>query len=130
MAKLPANFFDPSLGQPWPEDQAPDRPVAWCRSDDYQQSLKSLESVVCWTEPHCGLDMPLYAAPQIAYQGLGRQDLAIRDWSNLAGKVDRAERLLINSIDDTRIHTGIVLRSLIAEIRNELGLPLPSEVAK
>jgi hypothetical protein len=74
--------------------------------------------------------MPLYAAPQIAYQGLGRQDLPIRDWANIAGKVDRAERLLINSIDDTSIKTGIVLRSLIAEIRNELGLPLPGEVAK
>jgi hypothetical protein len=29
IAKLPASFFDPSLGQPWPEDQAPDRPIAW-----------------------------------------------------------------------------------------------------
>jgi hypothetical protein len=61
--------------------------------------------------------MPLYAAP-------------IRDWAKIAGKVDRAERLLINSIDDTSIDTGTLLRSLIAEIRNELGLPLPSEVAK
>jgi len=108
----------------------PNRPIAWCRSDDYQKSLDRLQSFSGWTEPHCGLDMPLYAAPQIACQGLGRQDLAIRDWSNLAGKVDRAEKLLINSIDDTSIHTGYVLRSLIAEIRNELGLPLPSEVAQ
>ena len=106
------------------------RPIAWCRSDDYQKSSEKLQSFRGWTEPHCGLDMPLYAAPQIAYQGLGRQDLAIRDWSNLAGKVDRAERLLINSIDDTSIDTGCVLRSLIEDIRNELGLPLPSEVAQ
>jgi hypothetical protein len=27
MAKLPDSFFDPSLGQPWPEDQASDRPA-------------------------------------------------------------------------------------------------------
>jgi hypothetical protein len=61
--------------------------------------------------------MPLYAAP-------------IRDWANIAGKVDRAERLLINSIDDTSIDTGCVLRSLIKDIRNELGLPRPGEVAQ
>jgi hypothetical protein len=98
-----------------PATPPPNRPIAWCRSDDYQQSLKSLELVVCWTEPHCGLDMPLYAAP-------------ICDWANIAGKVDTAERLLINSIDDTSIDTGSVLRSLIEDIRNELGLPRPSEV--
>jgi hypothetical protein len=28
LAKLPASFFDPSLGQPWPEDQASDRSIA------------------------------------------------------------------------------------------------------
>ena len=130
MAKLHANFFDPSLGQPWPEDQAPDRPIAWCRSDDYQKSSKKLQSFSGWTEQHSGLDMPLYAAPQIAYQRLGRQDLPIRDWSNLAAKVDRAERLLVKSIDETDIDTGCVLRSLIEDIRNELGLPKPSEAAK
>ena len=79
--------------------------------------------------------MPLYAesaaaAPQIAYQGLECQDLPIRNWANIAGKVDRAERLFVNSIDDTSIDTGCVLRSLIAEIRNELGLPLPSEFSQ
>jgi hypothetical protein len=130
MAKLPAGFFDPSLGQPWPEDQAPDHPIAWCRSDDYQQSSEKLQSFSGWTEPHCGLDMPLYAAPQIAYQGLGRQDLPIRDWAKIAGKVDRAERLLVKSIDETDIDTGCVLRSLIEDIRNELGLPRPGEVAQ
>jgi hypothetical protein len=98
MAKLAAGFFDPSLGQPWPEDQASDRPAA--------------------------------SSEPIAYQGLGRQDLPIRDWANLAGKVDRAERLLVDSIDDTNIDTGCVLRSLIEEIRNELGLPKPGEAAK
>jgi hypothetical protein len=98
MAKLAASFFDPSLGQPWPEDQASDRPAA--------------------------------SSEPVAYQGLGRQDLPIRDWANLAGKVDRAERLLVNSIDDTNIDTGCVLRSLIEEIRNELGLPKPGEAAK
>jgi hypothetical protein len=82
---LPANFFDPSLGQPWPEDQGPDRPIAWCRSDDYQESLKSLQSVVVWTEPHCGLDMPLYAAPQMA-PGIDLEtasDLAAQVWAEL-----------------------------------------------
>jgi hypothetical protein len=105
MAKLPTSFFDLSLGQPWPEDQASDRPAA--------------------------------RPEQIIYQciaggngGLGSQDLPIRDWANLAGKVDRAERLLINSIDDTNIDTGCVLRSLIEDIRNELGLPKPSEAAQ
>jgi hypothetical protein len=109
MGNLPANFFDPSLGQPWPEDQASDRAVA---------------------------------KPRIIYQhvvgqciaggngGFGSQDLPIRDWANLAGKVDRAERLLVNSIDDTNIDTGCVLRSLIEDIRNELGLPKPSEAAQ
>lgn len=57
MAKLSASFFDPSLGQPWPEDQASDRPAA--------------------------------SSEPVAYQGLGRQDLPIRDWANLAGKVTR-----------------------------------------
>ena len=98
MAKLAAGFFDPSLGQPWPEDQASDRPAA--------------------------------SSEPIAYQGLGRQDLPIRDWANLAGKVDRAERLLVKSINETDIDTGCVLRSLIEEIRNELGLPKPGEAAQ
>jgi hypothetical protein len=66
----------------------------------------------------------------VAYQGLGRQDLPIRDWSNLAAKVDRAERVLLNSITNTSINVGCVLRSLISEIRDELGLPKPSEAAK
>jgi hypothetical protein len=67
----------------------PNLPVLWCRSDDYQQSLKSLKSVVCWTEPHCGLDMPLYAAPQVASQvasGIDREtasDLAAQVWAEL-----------------------------------------------
>jgi hypothetical protein len=105
MGDLPAGFFGSSLGQLWPEDQASDRGVA--------------------------------KPKQIIYQciaggngGLGRQDLPIRDWANLAGKVDRAERLLVDSIDDTNIDTGCVLRSLIEEIRNELGLPKPGEAAK
>ena len=95
MAKLAAGFFDSSLGQPWPEDQASDRPAA--------------------------------SSETIAYQGLERQDLAIRDWSNLAAKVDRAERLLVKSIDETDIDTGCVLRFLIEDIRNELGLPKPGK---
>ena len=94
----PGEFLDLSLGQPWPEDQASDRPAA--------------------------------SSEPIAYQGLGRQDLPIRDWANLAGKVNRAERLLINSIDDTSIDTGCVLRSLIEEIRNELGLPRHGKAAQ
>ena len=98
MAKLAAGFFDPSLGQPWPEDQASDRPAA--------------------------------SSEPIAYQGLGRQDLPIRDWANLARKVDRAERLLVKSIYETDIDTGCVLRSLIEDIRNELGLPKPGEAAQ
>jgi hypothetical protein len=112
------------------EDQAPDRPIAWCRSDDYQKSSKELQSFSGWTEQHSGLDMPLYAAPQIAYQCLGRQDLPIRDWSNLATKVDRAEMVLLNNINNRSIDVGCVLMSLIGEIRDELGLPKPSEVAK
>jgi hypothetical protein len=98
MAKLPAGFFDPTLGQPWPEDQASDCPAT--------------------------------SSEPIAYQGLEPQDLPIRDWANLAGKVDRAERLLVKSIDETDINTGCVLRSLIEDIRNELGLPKPGEAAK
>jgi hypothetical protein len=97
LANLPAGFFDPSLGQPWPEDQAPDRPAV------------SPEPIPC--------------------QGLGRQDLQIRDCSNLAAIVDRAERVLHDSITNTSIDVGCVLRSLIGEIRNELGLPKPSEAA-
>jgi hypothetical protein len=65
----------------------------------------------------------------IPCQGLGRQDLQIRDCSNLAAIVDRAERVLHNSITNTSIDVGCVLRSLIGEIRNELGLPKPSEAA-
>ena len=98
MAKLPAGFFDPSLGQPWPEDQASDRPAV------------NPEPIPC--------------------QGLGRQDLPIRDWYNLAAMVDRAERVLLYSIPNPSIDVGYVLRSLIGEIRNELGLPKPSETAK
>ena len=96
--------IDDAEGQPWPEDQASDRPAA--------------------------------SSEPIAYQGLGRQDLPIRDWANLAGKggvrrkVNQAERLLINSIDDTSIDTGCILRSLIADIRNELGLPRPGKAAQ
>jgi hypothetical protein len=97
MAKLPASFFDPSLGQPWPEDQAPDRPAV--------------------------------SPEPIPYQGLGRQDLPIRDWSNLAAKVDHAERLLALNIDN-KIEVVCIFRSLISEIRNELGLPKPSEAAQ
>ena len=74
--------------------------------------------------------MPLYAAPQIAYQCLGRQDLPIRDWSNLAAKVDRAERLLLNSITNRSIDVGCVAISLIGEIRDELGLSKPIETAQ
>jgi hypothetical protein len=113
-----------------PENQPSSRPIAWCRSDDYQKSSEKLQSFSGWTEQHSGLDMPLYAEPQITYQGLGRQDLPIRDWANLAAKVDRAERVLLNSITNTNIDVGCVLRSLIGEIRDELGLPKPSEAAK
>jgi hypothetical protein len=98
MGNLPANFFDPSLGQPWPEDQAYDRPVA--------------------------------SSEPIAYQGLRRQDLPIRDWANLAAIVDRAKRVLLNSITNRSIDVGCVLRFLIEDIRNELGLPKPGEAAK
>jgi hypothetical protein len=73
---------------------------------------------------------PAASSEPVAYQGLGRQDLPIRNWANLAGKVDRAERLLVNSVIDTNIDTGCVLRSLIEEIRNDLGLPKPGEAAK
>jgi hypothetical protein len=98
MAKLAAGFFDPSLGQLWPEDQASDRPAT--------------------------------SSEPVAYQGLGRQDLPIRDWANLAGKFDQAETLLINSVDSTNIDAGHVLLSLIYEIRNELGLPRPGKAAQ
>ena len=98
LAKLHASFFDPSLGQPWPEDQASDRSAV--------------------------------SPEPIPYQGLGRQDLPIRDWANLAAIVDRAERVLLNSITNTSIDVGCVLRSLIGEIRNELGLPKPGQAAK
>jgi hypothetical protein len=49
-----------------------------------------------------------------------------------AGLVTReeAERLCINSIEDRNIDTGCVLRSLIEEIRNELGLPRPGKAAQ
>jgi hypothetical protein len=103
MGNLPAGFFDPSLGQPWPEDQASDRSAV--------------------------------SPEPIPYQGLGRQDLPIRDWSNLAGKVDRAERVLLapvrlENITNRSIDVGCVLQSLIGEIRDELGLPKPSEAAE
>jgi hypothetical protein len=103
LANLPAGFFDPSLGQPWPEDQAPDRPAV--------------------------------SPEPIPYQGLGRQDLPIRDWSNLAAKIDLAERVLLapvrlENITNRSIDVGCVLQSLIGEIRDELGLPKPSEAAK
>jgi hypothetical protein len=109
MANLPASFFDPSLGQPWPEDQASDRPAV------------NPEPIPC--------------------QGLGRQDLPIRDWANLAGKIDRAERLLNMScwkraatnpcpeVIDI-IDISFALKSLIGEIRNEFGLPKPGEAAQ
>jgi len=75
-------------------------------------------------------DCPATSPEPIAYQGLRCQDLPIRHWINLAGKVNQAERLLANSIRDTSIDTGCVLRSLITEIRNELGLPQPGGAAK
>ncbi len=82
-----------------------------------------------WPEDQVS-DRPAASSEPIAYQELGRQDLPIRDWANLAGKVNRAERLLIDSIDDTSIDTGCVLRSLIEEIRNELGLPRHGKAAQ
>ncbi len=99
MAKLAAGAFDPSLGQPWPEDQASDRPAT------------SPEPTV-W-----------------------------QDHNNLVAKFDRTERLLhmscwkraaTNLCPDVTdiIDISFALKSLIEEIRNELGLPLPSESAQ
>jgi hypothetical protein len=107
-----------------PATPPPNRPIAWCRSDDYQKSSEKLQSFSGWTEPHCGLDMPLYAAPQIA--------VPIRDWSNLAAMVDRAERLLnmscwkrasTNPCPDVTdiIDICFALRSLVNDIRSEVA---------
>jgi hypothetical protein len=128
MANLLAGFFDPSLGQPWPEDQASDRPAARPRRIIYQhvvgQNIAGGGGVS--SEP-------------IAYQciagengGLGIQDLPIRDWANLAGKIDRAERLLnmscwkraaTNPCPDVTdiIDISFALRSLVNDIRSEFS---------
>jgi hypothetical protein len=68
--------------------------------------------------------MPLYAEPQTA--------APIRDWSNLAAKVDRAERLLnmscwkrasTNPCPDVTdiIDICFALRSLVNDIRSEFS---------
>jgi hypothetical protein len=119
LANSPASFFDPSLGQPWPEDQASDRPAVRPRQIIYQHVVGQ-----CIAGGGGGSPEP------IPYQGLGRQDLPVRDWANLAGKVDRAEMALLNSITNTSIDVGCVLLSLIGEIRDELGLPKPGEAAQ
>jgi hypothetical protein len=119
-------FLDPSLGQPWPEDQVSDRPAARPRQITYQHVVGQ-----------CIAGGGGVNSEPIAYQiiagengGLGIQDLPIRDWANLAAIVDRAERVLLNSITNRSIDVGCVLQSLIGEIRDELGLPKPSEAAK
>jgi hypothetical protein len=126
MGNLPAGFFNPSLGQPWPEDQVSGRPAARPRQITYQHVVRQ----------NIAGGGGVSSKP-IAYQciaggngGLGSQDLPIRNWANLAVKIDQAEMLLLNSITNTSIDVGCVLRSLIGEIRDELGLPKPSEAAQ
>jgi hypothetical protein len=109
MANLPANFFDPSLGQPLPEDQASDQPAARSRKIIYQHVVGQCIAGVGGV--------------------LGSQDLPIRNWVNLAGKVDHAERLFALNIDN-KVEVACIFRSLISEIRNELGLLKPSEAAQ
>jgi hypothetical protein len=53
----------PPMTNPTPTPQPAD-PVAWCRSDDFRDSLLTRMSLVAWREPHPDCDMPLYAQPQ------------------------------------------------------------------
>jgi hypothetical protein len=110
----------------------------WVFTFDYPKWRMLLELPPIEEPPNAGLltreeyvkDYDRRHGTDMANQGLGRQDLAIRDWANLAAMVNQAERLLIRNINDSSIDLGCVLRSLIEEIRNELGLPRPSESAQ
>jgi hypothetical protein len=57
MENLPAGFFDPSLGQPWPEDQASDRPATspeppvcqdWSNIAAIVDRAERLLNMSCW----------------------------------------------------------------------------------
>ena len=51
------------MTDPTPAPQPAD-PVAWCRSDDFRDSLLKRQSFSGWREPHPDCDMALYAQPQ------------------------------------------------------------------
>jgi hypothetical protein len=59
----PPTHSPPPVTNPTPTPQPAD-PVAWCRSDDFRDSLLTRMSLVAWREPHPDCDMALYAQPQ------------------------------------------------------------------
>ncbi len=60
------------MTDPTPTPHSAD-PVAWCRSDDFRDSLLNRMSLVAWREPHPDCDMALYAQPQASHPAAGDQ---------------------------------------------------------